>query len=80
MGTDFDDGEEVARGLSLRRAALDHQPIEEPDSAVELPAEQLWVDEAEHRHRAYLNGELEVLPGDEVMLKARNRLKLVDPE
>jgi hypothetical protein len=42
---------------------------------VDADAEQLWIEEAQHRYDAFLKGEIEALPGDEVMARARNRLK-----
>jgi hypothetical protein len=42
---------------------------------VDADAEQLWIDEAKRRYDAYQKGELEPRPGDEVMARARNRLK-----
>jgi len=35
----------------------------------------LWVAESQSRYQAYLRGEIEAYPGDEVMTRARNRLK-----
>lgn len=43
--------------------------------SVDADAEQLWIDEAKRWHEAFLNGELEALPGDEVMDRARKRLQ-----
>jgi hypothetical protein len=49
--------------------------IEEMDELVDADANaELWVDEARRRYDAYLNGELEALPGDEVMARARSRV------
>lgn len=42
---------------------------------VDADAEQLWVDEAQRRYDAYQKGELEARLGDDVMARARNRLK-----
>ncbi len=47
----------------------------ELDITVDADAEQLWVDEAQRRYDAYQEGEVEARGGDEVMAKARNRLK-----
>jgi putative addiction module component (TIGR02574 family) len=76
MSTHFHDVEKQARALSSKeKAALARQLIEELDLAADADAEQLWIDEAQRRYEAYLKGELEALPGDEVMTRARNRLK-----
>jgi hypothetical protein len=76
MNTLFHDVERQARALPPReKAALVRLLIEELDIAFDADAEQLWIDEAQHRYDAFLKGELEALPGDEVMARARNRLK-----
>lgn len=76
MSTHFHEVEKQARALTPKeKAALARQLIEELDMAVDADAEQLWIDEAQRRYEAYLKGELEALPGDEVMSRARNRLK-----
>jgi putative addiction module component (TIGR02574 family) len=74
MSTHFHEIEKQARALPPKeKAALARQLIEELDMSAD--AEQLWIDEAQRRYEAYLKGELEALPGDEVMTRARNRLK-----
>jgi hypothetical protein len=75
MSTHFDDIEKQARLLPLKqKAALARLLIEELDASVDADVEQLWVDEAQRRYDAYLKGELEALPGDDVMARARNRV------
>lgn len=67
MSTHFDDIEKQARLLPLKqKAARARLLIEELDASVDADAEQLWVDEAQRRYDAYLKGELEALPGDEM--------------
>ncbi|MDX6530684.1 MAG: putative addiction module component [Blastocatellia bacterium] len=56
------------------KAALARVLIEELDTSVDANVEQLWIDEALRRHDAYLKGELEALPGDDVMNRARSRV------
>jgi hypothetical protein len=34
----------------------------------------LWIEEAQRRYDAYLKGEIDALPGDEVMALARSRV------
>jgi hypothetical protein len=76
MNSDFDDLTTQARALPVKeKAALARLLIEELDLNVEADAEQLWVDEAQRRYDAYQRGELEARGGDEVMARARNRLK-----
>ena len=48
--------------------------IEELDGSVDADAEQLWIEEAQRRYDAYRKGELEALPGEEVMNRARTAL------
>lgn len=75
MSAQFDDIERQARLLPLKeKAALARVLIEELDASVDPDAERLWIDEAQRRYDAYLKGELEALPGDEVMARARNRI------
>lgn len=56
------------------KAALAHLLIEELDSASDADVEQLWIAESQQRYEAYQRGEVQSLPGDEVMARARNRL------
>ena len=51
--------------------------IDELDEPVDAGAEQSWIEEAQRRHDAYLKGDIETLPGDEVTHRA-HRLVLVD--
>ena len=76
MSAHFDDIEKQARLLPLKeKAALARVLIEELDASVDAGAEQMWIDEAQRRYDSYLKGELEAIPGDDVMKRARNRLK-----
>lgn len=76
MSARFDDIERQVRSLPLKeKAALVRLLIEELDRSVDADAEQLWIDEAQRRYDAYLKGELEALPGDDVTARARNRIK-----
>ena len=76
MSTLLDDLERQARALTQReKATLARILIEELDPAFDAEVEQLWIAEAQLRYEAFRNGELEALPGDEVMAKARSRLQ-----
>ena len=76
MSTLLDDLERQARALTPReKATLARILIEELDPALDAEVEQLWIAEAQRRYDAFLNGELEALPGDEVMSRARSRLQ-----
>ncbi|MCU1263983.1 MAG: hypothetical protein JWM21_301 [Acidobacteria bacterium] len=57
------------------KAALARLLIEELDQSVDADVEQLWIDEARRRYDSYLRGELKALPGDDVMARARDRIK-----
>lgn len=60
---------------SHEKAALARLLIEDLDQTVDGDVEQLWMDEAQRRYAAYLKGEIEAVPGDEAMARARARLK-----
>ena len=57
------------------KATLARILIEELDPSSDTDVEQMWITEAERRYQAYLKGEMEAHPGDEVMTRVRNRLK-----
>ena len=75
----FEELEKHARSLGTEeKATLARILIEEFDTAIDPNAEQLWLEEAQRRYEAFLRGELEARPGDEVMQRARDRLKSRD--
>ena len=75
MSALFDHLEKRARLLTPQeKATLARILIEELDPAADSQVEQLWIAESQRRYAAYLRGELEYLPGDEVMSRARRRL------
>jgi len=45
------------------------------DTSVDADAEELWIEEAQRRYDSFVRGELQGLPGDEVMRRVRSRLK-----
>jgi len=57
------------------KATLARILIEGLDASADTNAEQLWVAESQRRYQAYLKGEIESNPGDQVMARTRNRLK-----
>jgi hypothetical protein len=76
MSANFDDIERQARSLPLKeKAALARVLIEDLDTSVDKDVERLWIEEAQRRYAAYVKGELEALPGEDVMRRARERLK-----
>jgi len=76
MSALFDQMEKQIRMLSPReKATLARILIEELDPSLDAEVEQLWIAEAERRYDDFQKGKVEALPGDEVMARARNRLK-----
>lgn len=76
MTINFKELEKEARALSSRdKAALARTLIEDLDANLDQDAEKLWKEEAERRFRAYQSGDLEAVPGEEAMQRARQRLK-----
>ena len=76
MSTLLDELERQARALTQReKATLARILIEELDPSLDAEVEELWIAEAQRRYEAFRNGELEALPGDEVMSRARRRLQ-----
>lgn len=76
MSALFDELENKARTLTLReKATLARILIEELDPPSETGIEQLWIDEAQRRYDRYLKGDIQAMPGDAVMDRARSRLK-----
>ena len=79
MGMAFEELEKQARSLSPEeKASLARILIEELDTAIDPNAEQLWLEEAQRRYEAFLKGDLEARPGDDVMQRARDRLRSRD--
>ena len=76
MSALLDELEKQSRLLTAQeKATLARILIEELDPSQDCDVEQVWIAEAQRRYHAYLKGEIEAHPGDEVMSKARNRLK-----
>jgi hypothetical protein len=72
----FDELTKQARMLTAQeKAALAHFLIEDLDSSTGDDVEQIWIAESKRRYDAYLKGELKALDGDEVMARARRRLR-----
>ena len=76
MSALYDQLEQQARLLSTEeRAKLAHLLFEELDGSTEGNIETLWIAEAQRRYKAFLERDIESRPGDEVMARARSRLK-----
>ena len=79
MGMAFEELEKQARSLGREEKATPARIlIEELDTAIDPNAEQLWLEEAQHRYEAFLRPKLEARRGDEVMQRARDRLRSRD--
>jgi len=76
MSSQFDDVEKQARALSRpEKAALARVLIDELDPVTEPGVDELWLEEARRRYDAYRRGEMQSVPGDEAMARARSRLR-----
>ena len=76
MSALLDELEKQSRLLTAQeKATLARILIEGLDPSQDSDVEQVWVAEAQRRYQAYLRGEIETHDGDEVMTRARNRLK-----
>ena len=76
MSTLFDQLEKQTRMLTPQeKASLARILIEELDPSSDSDVEQLWTAESQRRYDAYLKGELKSISGDQVMGRARSRLK-----
>jgi hypothetical protein len=76
MSSQFDDLEKRARSLSREeKAALARVLIDELDPVNEPGVDELWLEEARRRYDAYRREEMQSIPGDEAMARARSRLR-----
>lgn len=76
MSTLFEQLEKQARMLTPQeKASLARILIEELDTSSDADVEHLWIAESQRRYEAYLRGELNSVSGEEVMGRARSRLK-----
>jgi len=76
VSSQFDDLTKRIRALPTReRVDLVRVLIDDLDPGKDPDVEKLWLEEAERRYAQYLRGEVEAIPGDEVMAEARKRQK-----
>lgn len=76
MALTYEQLEKEARTLSPKeKAALARTLIDDLDSRTEEDIEAIWVEEAQRRYEAFRAGALEAIPGDDVMARARKRLR-----
>jgi len=64
--------EKQARSLSPEEKATLARILIEDLDAIDPNAGQLWLEEAQRRYDAFLRGDLEARPGDEVMQRAHD--------
>jgi putative addiction module component (TIGR02574 family) len=60
---------------AAQRARLAHELLESLDTLTPAEIETLWLDEAERRINDIDEGKVQLVPGDEVMRKARALIK-----
>ena len=76
MSALLDELEKQSRLLTAQeKATVARILIEGLDPSQDRDVEQVWIAEAQHRYESYLRSEIEAHDGDEVMTRARNRLK-----
>jgi len=76
MGTPFDELEKQARALAVKqKAALARVLLDDLDASPDPDALKVWIEEVQRRYDAFRAGEMPAHPGDEVMNRARDRLK-----
>ena len=76
MSTTFEDIKEKAAQLSeLERAELALALIESLDGPPDADAEEAWRIEVERRLAQIERGEVQLIPGDEVLERLRHRLR-----
>ncbi len=76
MSSQLDELTKRIRALPAReRVELVRTLIDDLDPGKDPGVEKLWLEEAGRRYAQYLRGEVEAIPGDEVMAEARKRLK-----
>ena len=76
MSALLDELERQSRLLTAQeKATLARILIEGLDPSQDRDVDQVWIAEAKRRYEAHRRGEVEAHNGDEVMTRARNRLK-----
>lgn len=76
MAADVKELEEQALKLPEKdRATLAEQLIRSLDSNIDSDVEEAWLEEAERRYKAYLNGDVEAIDAEDVFRKARSEIK-----
>jgi putative addiction module component (TIGR02574 family) len=76
MDLTYETIEQAARKLTVKeRASLAHNLLRDLDDGENEEVEALWAAEAERRVDAYLRGEMESSPADEVIQRVRDRIR-----
>ena len=76
MSSRFEDLKREIRALPRgERAELVRALIDDLDPHSDPDVEKLWLEEAERRYAQFLRGEVDAIPGDEVLAEARKRLR-----
>ncbi len=70
----YDQLEKEIRMLTAQeKAALARTLIEDLDGKTDENFEAAWAEESERRYKAFLDGELEAVPAEEVIASAKQR-------
>ncbi len=79
MSTRSDDLARQAMSLSRKeKEALLRALIEDldgPPDGSEAEVARLWAEDAHRRHEEYLRGDVQAIPGEEALARARDRLR-----
>ena len=76
MSGQFDELERQVKALSFKeKVELAHLLLGQLETSADANVERLWIEEARRRYDGYLRGELESSPGEDVMRRARDRVK-----
>lgn len=76
MSTNFEKIERDIQALnSKEKATLARTLIEALDETEDQHVEEMWVKETERRYKEYKAGNIQAIPGEEAMQRARQKLK-----
>jgi hypothetical protein len=76
MNTTYEAIERAARQLTIKqKAALAHTLLKDLDEGEDEDVRSLWLAEAKRRYDAYLRGEMESSPAEDVFARVLNRIR-----
>ena len=76
MASTYETIEQAARQLSVReKANLARTLLKDLDEGEDQDVDALWIAEAERRYDAYLRGEMESSPAEDVFARVRERIR-----